>query len=155
MDGNFPMESFQAAFREAQNYPSQGARSMHDGVPSRPTLARYAAMSAIGFDPGEGSPINSANKTVVATVIKLATASDRPVPEIGRTGSEQSLRRQARKEVLERYPDARETLPEGTFTTSHNYVFDVISALCAADYNVDPVAATDANLDGKTRYLDT
>lgn len=154
MDGNFPMESFPAAFREAQNYPSQGTRSMHGGVPSRPTLARYAAMTAIGFDPGEGSPLNSANMTVLATVVKLATASDRPVPEIvASAGSKKALRQQARKEVFDRYPDARETLPEGTFT-SHNYVFDVITAVCATDYDVDPVAAADAHLDGESRYLD-
>lgn len=154
MDGNFPMDSFPDAFREAQNYPSQGTRSMHGGVPSRPTLARYATITAIDFDPGEGSPLNSANMTVVSTVVKLATGADRPVPEIvGSAGSAQGLRQQARKEVFDRHPEARETLPEGTFT-SHNYVFDVITALCAADYDVDPVAAADAHLEGKTRYLE-
>lgn len=154
MEGNFPVESFQAAFREAQNYPSQGTRSMHGGVPSRPTLARYASMTAIDFDPGEGSPLKSANMTVMATVVKLATASDRPVPEIvASAGSAQALRQQARNEVFDRHSDAHKTLPEGTFN-SHNYVFDVITALCATDYDVDPVAATDDQLDGETRYLD-
>lgn len=153
MDGTFPMESFSAAFQEAQNYPSQGTRSMHDGVPSRPTLARYAAIRAIDYDPGEGDPLKSANMTVVATVVKLASRSDRSVPEIvGSAASATSLRRQARMEVLDRHPEAKEELPEGTFT-SHNYMFDVMTALAASDYGIDPVMAADKHLDGPTHYL--
>ena len=153
MDGTFPMESFTAAFRAAGNYPSQGKRSMHGGVPSRPTLARYAAITAIDFDPGKGSHLKSANMTVMATVVKLASQSEQSVPEIvAGAESATALRKQARREVLDRYPQAEEMLPEGTFT-SPNYVFDVITALCAADYGVDPVEASDAHLDGTTRYL--
>lgn len=153
MTNSFPMESLSAAFNKARNYPSKGRRSMHGGVPSRPTLARYAAITAIDFDPGEGDPLKSANMTVVATVVKLASQSDQSIHGIV-TSSESAtaLRQQARKQVIERHPDEKETLPEGTFS-SDNYVFDVITALCAADYDVDPVAAADAHLDGETRYL--
>lgn len=151
MAGYFPRDTFTDAFKEAHSYPSQGKRSRNNGVPARPTLARYAATEVLGSDPF-GSPIRSNTKTVLGVVVKLADDAGEPLSSvIASQSSKTELKHEAKRAITERYPGSTAVLPDNAF--SHiNHTSAIIAATCAVSYDVDPVAAVRANLDGVTRY---
>lgn len=151
MSDQFPKSSFADAYHEAYKYPSQGKRIHHDGVPSRPTLAYFAAKEALGENPF-GSAIRSNTQTVLAIITKLARRSDRTISEIITTAADKgALRDEARTAVLEAFPESEEILPENAFSEI-NYTGPIIVAITAVTYDVDPVLAVRESLDGETRY---
>lgn len=152
MAGYFPQDSFSAAWHEAQKYPSQGTRASNDGVPSRPTLARYSAIDVLSFDPF-GDALHSTDKTVLAVMVKLASETEQAISTIKNNADDKnSLRREARQAVYEAYPNAKRVLPDNAFS-SPNYAFSTITSLCAVGYNVDPIEAVRTHL-GEAKYRD-
>lgn len=140
--------SFGEAYGEMHSYPSSGTRSANDGVPSRPTLARYAATEVLGEDPF-GSPIASETRTVLAVLLSLVEKREESVPEIiEEFDSADDLRQAAEDAVLERYSTAEEA--GFALTGSVNHSAAAIAAVSAVLYDVDPIEAVREHLDGET-----
>lgn len=151
MTAQFPTNSFNEAYWGAYEYPSQGKRSHHQGVPSRPTLALCAAREALDDEPFD-SAIRSNTQEVLAVIIKLVTDDERSLAEIIQEArNKQELIEQARTAVFEAFPESRDSLPENAFSEI-NYTGPIIVALCAVKYDIDPVATVSERLDGETRY---
>lgn len=152
MDSQFPTGTFNDAFWEAYQYPSQGKRSHHQGVPSRPTLALCAAREALDDEPFD-SAIRSNSQEVLAVIVKLTTGTERSIADIIRNASNKNaLREEARTAVFESFPEAEESLPENAFSEI-NYTGPIIVALCAVLHGIDPVMTVRQRLEGETRYL--
>lgn len=140
--------SFDEAYGVMHSYPSSGTRDANDGVPSRPTLARYSAAEVFGDDPF-GAPISSESRTVLATLLKLAEGRDESVPEIVEEfDSADDLRQAAEDAVLDRYGSAEEA--GFALTGSVNHSAAAIAAICAVSEGVDPIEAVRNHLDGET-----
>lgn len=149
-DKNFG-KTFGEAFKIARRYPSSGARSDNSGVPSRPTLARYASAETLGSDPF-GSPIASETKAVLAVLVKLAEGAEETPLEIAASAEDKTaLRDRAERAVLERYDSA-----EGVgfaLTGSVNHSAAAITAVCAVSHGTDPLEAVRNALEGETKRL--
>jgi hypothetical protein len=151
MTNAFPMDSFTEAYHEAYRYPSQGKRIHHDGVPSRPTLAYFAAKEALGYNPFD-SPIRSNTQQILAIITKLATKSERSISEIVSTAADKdTLKDEARAAVFDGFPEAEEILSENAFSEI-NYTGPILVAICAVSYDIDPIKAIRRSKDGETRY---
>lgn len=152
MATQFPTDTFNDAYWEAYRYPSQGKRSHHDRVPSRPTLALCAAREALNNEPFD-SAIRSNTQEVLAVITKLATSTERSIDEIIQDAqNKDSLRKEARTAVFEAFPESEESLPDNAFSEI-NYTGPIIVALCATTQDIDPVITVRQRLDGETRYL--
>lgn len=153
MAGEFPQSSFTAAYKAARNYPAQGKRSKYDGVPSRPTLTRYSAAEALGFDPF-GKPIRGTDPTkrMLATILKLAAGIDRSLDEIESfTPNKSTLKKLTEGYVYVEYPGSGSLIDHFDHV---DYVGPVLVAICAYEYDIDPVNAVRNHLSGETKYLD-
>lgn len=143
--------TFGEAYKTMKSYPASGSRDSNDGVPSRPTLARYAAAEVLGEDPF-GSPINSESRTVLATLLKMVDDLDESVPEIIEAhDSAQDLRDAVEEAVLGRFPSAEEA--EFKVTGSVNHTAPAIAAIAAVSYEVDPIEAVRNHLEDETVEL--
>lgn len=146
--------SFGEAYEKMHAYPSRGTRADNDGLPARPTLARYAVSEALGADPF-GSAINSETSAVLAALIRLSDPSeDRSIPEIiAATDSKATLRETAEKTVLDRFPSAETCEPAFALTGSVNHSSAALAAVCAVSEEINPIEAVRSNLEGETVAL--
>lgn len=151
MSGHFPQDSFRDAYLEAYDYPSSGTRAQNRGVPTRPTLARYTAKEALGYDPFD-DPIRSNTKTVLGTILKLVSDDERSIAEFTRSNSKSELQLLAEKSVYDQFPGANRILSKKHFHHV-NYTGPILTAVGAVKFSINPIEAVKANLDGETKYL--
>ena len=89
---------------------------------------------------------------MLAVAFKLASDIDRSVEDIvSFAGGKGTLQLMARGAVYARYPGSASLIEHFEHV---DYVGPVIVAICACEYDVDPVQAVRANLSGETRYLE-
>lgn len=143
--------TFGDRYEELKQYPSQGARSDNDDVPSRPTVARYAATAVLGEDPFDEA-ISSETRTVLAVLNKMVTETDDSVAEIREQfDTAQELRDATEEAVLNRFPSGEDA--GFALTGSVNHSAPAIAAIAQQVYGVDPIEAVRNHLDGETARL--
>ena len=149
MSGEFPTSNFSTAYQEARKYRAQGKRK--DGVPSRPTLTRYAAAEALGYDVF-GKPISGTDPTrdMYAIIFKLAAGVDHAVDEIVSFAEDKgTLRIMTEGYVSVKYPGSGSLVDHYGHV---DYVGPVLVAICAVEYDIDPILAVRNYLSGETNY---
>ena len=143
--------TFDEAYKNIRRYPSQGKIEDHDGVPSRPTLARYAAQEVMEQEFDEAvftdGPLHSETNEVLATIIKIAAEREESVAEIKMAAREEGDEKPS--EVLEAWALSALENRYGSWESddgdyrlgSLNRSGPVLAAIAAVSYGVDPIQA--------------